>query len=68
MSFGGGGSYTVEAPPAKLYTKNVTEAAESARSHQRERASRARGLRSSIHTSPEETLSSAVPGKTLLGV
>lgn len=77
MSFGGGGgggsSYTPPVEPVKEtpkaeVTKPVTEAATSARDAQRDKASRAAGLQSTILTGSGAMLDAANRGqKTLLG-
>ncbi len=70
MGFGGGYS----APPAPTYvepekpqtSKPVTEAATAARNAQKEKASKAAGIRASILTSPVQS-QAAAQSKTLLG-
>ena len=77
MSFGGGGgggsSYTPPVEPVKEtpkaeVTKPVTEAATAARDTQKDKASRAAGLRSTILTGSSAMMDAANRGqKTLLG-
>lgn len=65
---GGKGSSPAPTPPApvqKLQTKPVTEAASAARDNQRQKALRAKGVKSTILTNQNDNNSSG--GKTLLG-
>ncbi len=73
MGFGGGGGYS--APPAPTYTpekpqvsKPVTEAATAARQSQKEKASKASGIRGSVlSTALQENASSQGEKNTYLG-
>lgn len=70
MGFGGGGgSRMPDVPPAPKaeVTKPVTEAATAARQNQRDKASKAAGLRSTVLTGDGALGANSGKGKTLLG-